>query len=100
MSTMSALCVVACSTSHVSIHTATVIQILARATKLRMRSFLGEDIGTLTAAVLSIECALHPLAWSGILIPALPPSLLDYVSAPVPFLIGVHTSLLPVCMFH
>ncbi|KAA8490995.1 Suppression of tumorigenicity 5 protein [Porphyridium purpureum] len=39
--------------------------------------------------------ALDPLTWQGIYIPVLPAGLLDVVHAPMPFLVGIHTSCVP-----
>lgn len=39
--------------------------------------------------------ATAPKTSQHIFIPVLPESLLDYLSAPMPFLVGVHSSLLP-----
>ncbi|EFA83353.1 putative guanine nucleotide exchange factor [Heterostelium album PN500] len=38
---------------------------------------------------------LDPFVWQHIFIPVLPRSLLDYCTAPMPFIIGVHSSLFP-----
>lgn len=48
----------------------------------------------LTACVHASCGLLYPMHWEHILIPTLPPHLLDYCCAPMPYLIGVHTSLI------
>lgn len=32
---------------------------------------------------------IHPLKWQGLFVPILPQNLLDYLEAPVPFIVGV-----------
>jgi hypothetical protein len=44
------------------------------------------------------ECVLallHPLKWDNVYIPLLPPGMEDFLDAPVPFLVGCQSSLLP-----
>ncbi|KAG8441471.1 hypothetical protein GDO86_007000, partial [Hymenochirus boettgeri] len=65
-------------------------------------SLLGErrilitssKLSTLTACVHASAALLYPMYWQHIYIPTLPPHLLDYCSAPMPYLIGVHSSLM------
>ncbi|XP_052047932.1 DENN domain-containing protein 1C isoform X2 [Apodemus sylvaticus] len=47
----------------------------------------------LTACVHASCALLYPMRWEHVLIPTLPPHLLDYCCAPMPYLIGVHGSL-------
>ncbi|XP_042308166.1 DENN domain-containing protein 1C [Sceloporus undulatus] len=49
-------------------------------------------LSTLTACVQASSSMLYPMHWQHIYIPALPSHLLDYCCAPMPYLIGVHTS--------
>nr|XP_060619637.1 DENN domain-containing protein 1C [Anolis sagrei ordinatus] len=51
-------------------------------------------LSTLTACVQASSLMLYPMHWQHIYIPALPSHLLDYCCAPMPYLIGVHTSLM------
>ncbi|XP_066472014.1 DENN domain-containing protein 1C [Tiliqua scincoides] len=51
-------------------------------------------LSTLTACVQASSAMLYPMHWQHIYIPVLPPHLLDYCCAPMPYLIGVHTSLM------
>lgn len=37
---------------------------------------------------------LSPIEWEGVFIPVLPPSLLPFIDAPTPFIIGCHSSIL------
>lgn len=57
--------------------------------------FVADSIGRLTSSVLAAASMIAPFSWQRIFIPLLPPELLDYVGAPMPFLIGVHRQLLP-----
>ena len=43
----------------------------------------------------SICSLLFPFAWQNIFVPIIPERFLDYVTAPMPFIVGVHTSLMP-----
>ncbi|XP_056678544.1 DENN domain-containing protein 1C isoform X2 [Monodelphis domestica] len=54
----------------------------------------ASKLSTLTACVHASCGLLYPMHWEHILIPTLPPHLLDYCCAPMPYLIGVHTSLM------
>jgi len=49
----------------------------------------------LSGAVQAANAALYPLSWQHIFLPVLPESFLDYLTAPMPFLVGVHASLVP-----
>ncbi|XP_063150445.1 DENN domain-containing protein 1C isoform X2 [Candoia aspera] len=54
----------------------------------------SSKLSTLTACIQASSSMLYPMYWQHIFIPALPPHLLDYCCAPMPYLIGVHTSLM------
>lgn len=51
-------------------------------------------LSTLTACVHGSAAMLYPMYWQHVYIPVLPPHLLDYCCAPMPYLIGVHFSLM------
>ncbi|XP_041815412.1 DENN domain-containing protein 1A isoform X2 [Chelmon rostratus] len=51
-------------------------------------------LSTLTACVHGSAAMLYPMHWQHVYIPVLPQHLLDYCCAPMPYLIGVHSSLL------
>lgn len=53
----------------------------------------ASKLSTLTACVHASCALLYPMRWEHVLIPTLPPHLLDYCCAPMPYLIGVHGSL-------
>ncbi|NXP76757.1 DEN1B protein, partial [Ramphastos sulfuratus] len=54
----------------------------------------SRKLSTLTACVHASAALLYPMYWQHIYIPVLPPHLLDYCCAPMPYLIGVHFSLI------
>uniref|UniRef100_UPI00398E8AD3 DENN domain-containing protein 1A isoform X2 n=1 Tax=Pristiophorus japonicus TaxID=55135 RepID=UPI00398E8AD3 len=51
-------------------------------------------LSTLTACIHGSSAMLYPMYWQHVYIPVLPPHLLDYCCAPMPYLIGVHSSLM------
>ncbi|XP_021488664.1 DENN domain-containing protein 1C isoform X5 [Meriones unguiculatus] len=53
----------------------------------------ASKLSTLTACIHASCALLYPMRWEHVLIPTLPPHLLDYCCAPMPYLIGVHASL-------
>ncbi|ELV10000.1 DENN domain-containing protein 1C [Tupaia chinensis] len=54
---------------------------------------ISSKLSTLTSCVHASCALLYPMRWEHVLIPTLPPHLLDYCCAPMPYLIGVHASL-------
>ncbi|NXW22830.1 DEN1B protein, partial [Circaetus pectoralis] len=54
----------------------------------------SSKLSTLTACVHAFFFLLYPMYWQHIYIPVLPQHLLDYCCAPMPYLIGVHLSLI------
>ncbi|XP_036926357.1 DENN domain-containing protein 1B isoform X2 [Sturnira hondurensis] len=54
----------------------------------------SSKLSTLTACLHGPAALLFPMFWQHIYIPALPPHLLDYCCAPMPYLIGIHSSLI------
>ncbi|CAN0428315.1 unnamed protein product, partial [Ascophyllum nodosum] len=53
---------------------------------------VAEDVRTLSACVHAASAILYPFAWQHVYVPLLPTSMLAYVSAPMPFVIGVRYS--------
>nr|XP_058929008.1 DENN domain-containing protein 1A isoform X4 [Kogia breviceps] len=53
-------------------------------------------LSTLTACIHGSAAMLYPMFWQHVYIPVLPPHLLDYCCAPMPYLIGVHLSLMEI----
>uniref|UniRef100_A0A4W3K6K5 DENN domain containing 1B n=1 Tax=Callorhinchus milii TaxID=7868 RepID=A0A4W3K6K5_CALMI len=54
----------------------------------------SSKLSTLTACVHASAAMLYPMFWQHIYIPVLPPHLLDYCCAPMPYVVGVHLSLM------
>uniref|UniRef100_UPI00358E7D41 DENN domain-containing protein 1B-like isoform X8 n=1 Tax=Myxine glutinosa TaxID=7769 RepID=UPI00358E7D41 len=54
----------------------------------------SHDLSALTACVHALPLLLSPLSWHHVFIPALPAHLLEFCGAPMPFIIGVHSSLM------
>ncbi|XP_040271044.1 DENN domain-containing protein 1C isoform X1 [Bufo bufo] len=71
----------------------TMLQLYASLLCERRILITSSKLSTLTACVHASAGLLYPMYWQHIYIPTLPPHLLDYCGAPMPFLIGVHSSL-------
>ena len=56
--------------------------------------FVSSNLNMLTHAVAAVVGLLHPFEWQHILIPILPASMIDFVTAPMPYVVGVHASCL------
>ncbi|CAL1545599.1 unnamed protein product [Lymnaea stagnalis] len=54
----------------------------------------SKKLSRLTACIHAAEALLYPMHWQHLYIPILPSHLIDYISAPMPYLIGVHKNLL------
>ena len=52
----------------------------------------GFDLGNVTKVTEALLSLLYPLEWPFVYIPLVPPSLVDYLHAPLPFIMGIHTS--------
>eukprot|EP01129_Flabellula_baltica_P011066 TRINITY_DN4768_c0_g1_i1.p1 TRINITY_DN4768_c0_g1~~TRINITY_DN4768_c0_g1_i1.p1 ORF type:complete len:700 (-),score=131.40 TRINITY_DN4768_c0_g1_i1:14-2113(-) len=50
--------------------------------------FFSNSVSVLTACVHAASTFLHPFQWQHVFIPVLPPSMLDIVCAPMPFILG------------
>ncbi|XP_018114148.1 DENN domain-containing protein 1B isoform X3 [Xenopus laevis] len=70
------------------------LQVYASMLHERRIIFTSRKLSTLTACVHASASLLYPMYWQHIYIPVLPPHLLDYCCAPMPYLIGVHLSLM------
>ncbi|KAG8436581.1 hypothetical protein GDO86_007621 [Hymenochirus boettgeri] len=70
------------------------LQIYAAMLHERRIIFTSRKLSTLTACVHASASLLYPMYWQHIYIPVLPSHLLDYCCAPMPYLIGVHQSLI------
>ncbi|XP_012218112.1 DENN domain-containing protein 1A isoform X2 [Linepithema humile] len=56
--------------------------------------FISKRLSRLSACVQACNALIYPMIWQHIYIPVLPLSLIDYLLAPMPFLIGVPTATL------
>lgn len=57
--------------------------------------FRSNDLAVLSTCVSTICSVLFPFAWQNIFVPIIPAMFLDYATAPMPFVLGVHDSLMP-----
>lgn len=56
--------------------------------------FVSSDMSKLSACSLAAVGLLYPFTWQHFFVPNLPVGMLDYVTAPMPFCLGIHASLL------
>ena len=56
--------------------------------------FVSSDMSKLSACALASLGLLYPFSWQHFFVPNLPIGMLDYVTAPMPFCLGLHASLL------
>lgn len=52
------------------------------------------SLGRISGVIYAIDSLLFPLRWEQVLIPIMPMHLVDYCMAPMPFMVGLHSSLL------
>ncbi|XP_029768661.1 DENN domain-containing protein 2A [Terrapene carolina triunguis] len=57
--------------------------------------FIADKLSTLSKCCHAMVALLYPFTWQHTYIPVLPPSMIDIVCSPTPFLIGLLTSSLP-----
>jgi hypothetical protein len=72
-----------------------VLTLLSAALSEQRILFVSTDYHVLGLAAESLNALLFPLKWRYVYIPVLPSSMLDYLSAPMPFIIGIHKEHLP-----
>ena len=72
-----------------------VLALLSAALSEQRILFVSTDYHALGLAAESLNALLFPLKWRYVYIPVLPSSMLDYLSAPMPFIIGIHKEHLP-----
>lgn len=60
---------------------------------------VSENVSTLSECMHGVVALLYPFNWQQIFVPLLPNVLLDYLTAPMPFLIGIHASVRSATMF-
>ncbi|XP_054569031.1 DENN domain-containing protein 1B isoform X2 [Eptesicus fuscus] len=78
----------------VAVDVSNMLQLYASMLHERRILITSSKLSTLTACLHGSAALLYPMFWQHIYIPVLPPHLLDYCCAPMPYLIGVHSSLL------
>uniref|UniRef100_A0A3Q0SVC0 DENN domain containing 1C n=1 Tax=Amphilophus citrinellus TaxID=61819 RepID=A0A3Q0SVC0_AMPCI len=76
----------------VAVDVGNLLQLYASMLFERRILIFASKLSTLTSCVHALSAVLYPMYWQHIFIPVLPPHLLDYC-APMPYLIGIHTSL-------
>ena len=59
----------------------------------------SKKLSRLSACVQAANSLIYPMHWQHIFIPVLPNHLLDYLSAPMPFLIGVPSVIMNVSYY-
>ncbi|XP_042250981.1 DENN domain-containing protein 1B isoform X2 [Thunnus maccoyii] len=77
----------------VAVDVGNLLQLYASMLFERRIIIFASKLSTLTSCVHALSAVLYPMYWQHIFIPVLPPHLLDYCCAPMPYLIGVHSSL-------
>ncbi|KAJ4921747.1 hypothetical protein JOQ06_016457 [Pogonophryne albipinna] len=77
----------------VAVDVGNLLQLYASMLFERRILIFASKLSTLTSCVHALSAVLYPMYWQHIFIPVLPPHLLDYCCAPMPYLIGVHASL-------
>ncbi|CAJ1053157.1 DENN domain-containing protein 1B isoform X3 [Xyrichtys novacula] len=77
----------------VAVDVGNLLQLYASMLFERRILIFASKLSTLTSCVHALNAVLYPMYWQHIFIPVLPPHLLEYCCAPMPYLIGVHTSL-------
>jgi len=73
---------------------ASIIQLFASLLFERRIIVISSQLEKISSCVQAAVAALHPFAWHHIFIPVLPKQLIDYCSAPMPFIVGLHKSLM------
>eukprot|EP00049_Salpingoeca_infusionum_P009064 m.150294 g.150294 ORF g.150294 m.150294 type:complete len:688 (+) comp14226_c0_seq2:98-2161(+) len=81
-------------TTVVTLSPSNLLQLLASLLAERRVLITCSSLGTLTDVIYCLAMLLFPLSWQHVFLPVLPANLLDYCCATMPFLIGVHSSLI------
>lgn len=76
-----------------TISTRNMIDIYAAYMFERRIIFTSSNLSVISGCVFASESLLHPLSWQHIFIPLLHEHIIDYCAAPMPFIIGMHSSL-------
>ncbi|EDQ86264.1 uncharacterized protein MONBRDRAFT_28397 [Monosiga brevicollis MX1] len=72
-----------------------VFHLLAALQAERRILITSSDLNRLTCACFGCTLSVFPMQWQHVFIPILPEHLLAYCEAPMPYILGVHKSLLP-----
>jgi hypothetical protein len=75
-----------------SLSPANLVSLLASVLFERRVIVVSELLGRATGCCIGVERLCHPISWEGVYITIMPNHLLDYCSAPMPFLVGLHSS--------
>lgn len=78
-----------CSSDKVRLGPRNFLRLMSAILCERRIMFVAEDLTTLSECVHAATTVLYPFAWQHVLVPMLPTDMLEYVSAPMPFIIGV-----------
>ena len=70
------------------------LALLSAALSERRILFVSSTVSAVSSAVLSCVAMLYPFEWHHIMVPILPNKLCDYVSAPMPYIIGIRREML------
>eukprot|EP01117_Protostelium_nocturnum_P011116 TRINITY_DN4038_c0_g1_i3.p1 TRINITY_DN4038_c0_g1~~TRINITY_DN4038_c0_g1_i3.p1 ORF type:complete len:1676 (+),score=537.61 TRINITY_DN4038_c0_g1_i3:314-5029(+) len=72
-----------------------VIQLMSAIMLERQILFVSSSYTLLCLSSEAILSLLYPFVWFHVYVPVLPPTLVDYIQAPTPFIMGLHRNLLP-----
>lgn len=75
-----------------AVDTENMMKIFASMLHERRIIITSKKLSRLTSCVHASTGLLYPMIWQHLFIPILPPHLLDYVSAPMPYVIGIHST--------
>lgn len=74
------------------LNTKQIIQLFQCVLEERRILVVGDTPASVSDCIISLQQLVYPFKWQHIFIPILPYTLIDYVMAPMPFIIGVHSS--------
>ncbi|XP_052093629.1 DENN domain-containing protein 1A-like isoform X4 [Mytilus californianus] len=77
-----------------AVDTENMMKIFASMLHERRILITSKKLSRLTSCVHASTALLYPMHWQHLFIPILPPHLLDYVTAPMPYVIGIHSAVL------
>jgi hypothetical protein len=81
----------------------TLLECVFKEKKILLLSTQLSNLGSIAEAIVSL---VYPFRWQHVYIPLLPKAMLDYLNAPMPFIMGAHPSYvtnfgmyIPLCSF-